>query len=154
MTLEEMRERLKTVKIPRPPCLPQGKKVILFRLPSEEKTRGGLYIPEEHANPHQFAVLIAAGLAARDVMRDHLMEIGDIVMLPAFVTDTPEVERREREKGVHVVRLNVEDLLGSVDALDRFENEYRVAYDEENGEHFYEKRDADHTRARNKRKAA
>jgi co-chaperonin GroES (HSP10) len=124
--MSKLDERRKQYSIPESPCLPQGKKVVVFRLPLQEKTAGGLFIPEEHANPHQMGVLIAAGLKARDVMRDALIEIGDVVMLPRFTTNSPEASRNAAEKGKHVELLNIEDLVGSVDGLERVEREYTV----------------------------
>jgi co-chaperonin GroES (HSP10) len=96
----------------------------------QQKTAGGLFIPEEHANPEPMGVLIAAGLKARDVMRDALIELGDIVMLPRFTTNSPEVERKGAEKGKHVELLNIEDLVGSVDGQERLDNEYDVVFAE------------------------
>lgn len=134
--LEERREKY---GIPDAPCLPQGKKVVVFRLPLQEKTAGGLFIPEEHANPEPMGVLIAAGLAARDVMRDALIEIGDIVMLPRFTTNSPEVSRNSAEKGKHVELLNIEDLVGSVDGLERLDKHYdiKVFATDDGDEHRY-----------------
>lgn len=145
--------RAKHPGMPKRPVLPQGKKVIVWRLPLVTKTAGGLFLPEEHANPEPMGILIGAGLAARDRMRDALIEMGDTVMLPRFTTNSPEVERKGAEKGKHVELLNIEDLVGSVEADERLENEYHIAYDEENGEHFYEKNDEAHTRARRKKAA-
>lgn len=151
--MTKLEERRKKYGIPDAPCLPQGKKVVVWRLPLQEKSPGGLYIPEEHANPHQMGILIAAGLAARDVMRDALIEIGDEVMLPRFTTNSPEASRNAAEKGKHVELLNIEDLVGSVDGIERLEHEYTIEYVEnEDGdlEHQYVRR----SDAAQKRKAS
>ena len=34
--------------VPPVPYLPIGEVILVYRLPSEEKTAGGLYVPEEH----------------------------------------------------------------------------------------------------------
>jgi co-chaperonin GroES (HSP10) len=138
--VSKLEERRKQYGIPATPCLPQGKKVVVWRLPLKERTVGGIIIPEEHANPEPTGVLIAAGLKARDCMRDALMEVGDIVWLPRFTTNSPEVAREGAEKGKHVELLNIEDLVGSVDGQERLESDYEIAYDEDNGEHFYKLR--------------
>lgn len=141
--MSKLEERRKQYGIPPAPCLPQGKKVVVWRLPLQEKTEGGIIIPGAHANPDPMGVLIAAGLAARDVMRDALIEIGDIVMLPRFTTNSPEVERKRGEAGKHVELLNIEDLVGSVDGMERLEKEFVVEFfetDEGDWEHRYGRR--------------
>lgn len=137
--MTKLEERRKQYGIPDAPCLPQGKKVIVFRLPLQEKSAGGLYLPEEHANPEPTGVLIAAGLKARDVMRDALIEIGDIVWLPRFTTNSPEVSRDAAAKGKHVELLNIEDLVGSVDGQERLDRDYTIeCFDTDDGpEHRY-----------------
>lgn len=147
MTYAEERERIAELRkkhpgMPKRPCLPQGKKVIVWRLPLEEKTAGGLYVPEEHANPQPMGILIGAGLKARDSMRDALIEIGDLVWLPRFTTNSPEVERDGSKKGKHVELLNIEDIVGSVDADMRLEAGYDIVFDEEEShQHHYVKRE-------------
>ena len=140
--MSKLEERRKRYGIPKTPCLPQGKKVIVYRIPLQTMTAGGLHIPEEHANPDPTGVLIAAGLAARDVMRDALIEIGDVVWLPRFTTNSPEASRSQGEAGKHVELLNIEDLVGSVDALDRLEKHYLIqCFDTDDGpEHRYVER--------------
>lgn len=137
--MTKLEERRKKYGIPDAPCLPQGKKVVVWRLPLQERTVGGLFIPEEHANPHQMGILIAAGLAARDVMRDALIELGDEVMLPRFTTNSPEAARNAAEKGKHVELLNIEDLVGSVDGLERLAKHYdiKIFVTDDGDEHRY-----------------
>jgi co-chaperonin GroES (HSP10) len=144
--MSKLDERRKQYDIPDAPCLPQGKKVIVFRLPldAEKKTEGGLYVPQDAADPEPIGVLIAAGLRARDVMRDALIEIGDLVWLPRFTTNSPKVDREAGKAGKHVEILNIEDLVGSVDAAARLEREYYIeCFETDDGpEHRYLKQPA------------
>lgn len=136
--LEERRKQYS--EMPNVPCLPIGKKVVVWRLPLDTRTAGGLYVPEEHANPQRTGILMAAGLKAMDAMRDALIEIGDEVWLPRFTTNSPEVSREGAQKGKHVELLNIEDIVGSVDGQARLERDYEIAFDDESGQHHYVKR--------------
>lgn len=132
MTLEARR---KLYGIPEAPYLPMGKNVLVFRLPSETRTAGGLYIAEIAQEPKPIGVLVAAGLAALDVLADHLVEIGDIVWFARFAGYEREVARDPEGKAKEILQCKVEDVLGSVDALER-----RKTCDidlNEEGEHIY-----------------
>lgn len=125
--LEKLR---KDYDIPNAPYLPMGKTCLVFRMPAEEKTAGGLYIPEEHAGPKSYGVLVAAGLQAREILRDALIEIGDVVHFGRFEGQESEFKREAAASGRYLLQLKVEGILGSVDALDRIK-EYEI---EENDE--------------------
>jgi co-chaperonin GroES (HSP10) len=125
--LEEMRRRY---DIPEAPYLPMGKVVLVFRMPVEEKTAGGLFVPATNAEPKQYGVLVAAGLQAREIMRDALIEIGDVVWFGRFEGQEKEISREIAEKGRYLLQMKVEGVLGSVDALKRVDS-YDVATDEE-----------------------
>ena len=117
--MTKLDERRKQYDIPEAPYLPAGKVVLVFRMPSEEKTVGGIFIPEEHAGPKPYGVLVAAGLAAREILRDALIEIGDVVHFGRFEGDEKEFKREESKRGRYLLQLKVDGLLGSVDALER-----------------------------------
>jgi len=135
------KQREKYPDMPDVPYLPMGEVVLVYRLPSEEKTQGGLYIPEEHAGPKPCGVLVAAGLAARDVLADALIEIGDVVYFGRFEGDEKEFAREEAKKGRYLLQLKVRGLLGSVDALERMKT-VDIVRDKETGEHIYKQRKA------------
>jgi len=143
--MSKLTERNKQYGIPTCPYLPAGKVVLIYRLPSESKSAGGIIIPDEHATPKPSGVLVAAGLAARDILADALVEIGDIVWFGKYAGWEKEVERDPLNAGKMILQCNVDDVLGSVDALERLES-YDIKPDS-TGKHFY-------TLKTNKRKAA
>lgn len=138
--MSKLAERRRMYSIPELPYLPMGKVALVFRIPSAEKTAGGLYIPETDREPKPVGVLLAAGLQAMDVLRDHLVEIGDIVWFGKFAGWEHEVKRIAEGKGEQILQLKVDDILGSVDAMERFGSTHALAFDEEEGEHYYEEK--------------
>src|SRR5262249_34377926 len=115
-------ERRKQYGIPATPYLPMGKNVLVFRLPDELKTAGGLYVPAAHAEVKSKGVLVAAGLAALDALSDALIEIGDLVWFGRFAGWEKEIERRDGDEGKKILAMKVEDILGSIDALNRIDS--------------------------------
>ena len=91
-TLDKIRDEHKG-NVPPVPYLPSGEVVIVYRLPSEEMTPGGLYTPDEYQTPVSKGILVAAGLKARDIMADALIEMGDIVYFARFAGDEREFKR-------------------------------------------------------------
>jgi len=141
--LDKVREQYKD-QIPPIPYLPVGEVVLVYRLPSEEKTAGGLYVPEEHRSPVSSGILIAAGLAARDVMADSLIEVGDIVYFARFAGDEKEFKREAAGKAEKLLQLKMREILGSADGLERSKH-YRIVlktYDDGTSEHIYERKEA------------
>lgn len=134
-------KRRKELGIPEIPYLPIAKNVLIYRLPEEERTAGGLYVPESNREPHSKGVLLAAGLGALDILYAHLVEIGDVVWFGRFAGWEKEVERGATEKGAKILQAKVEDVLGSVDAIARA-REYRIVLDADEGEHSYERKAA------------
>ena len=135
--MSQLEDKRRKFNIPPIPYLPAGKRVIVWRLPSEQRTAGGLFVPESHATVKSRGILLAAGLAARDVLKDALVEIGDEVYFGRFAGVERDVERKEASTQPTLLEMAVEDVGGSVEAIARLEG-YRVAYDEELGEHWYE----------------
>lgn len=121
--------------IPEIPYLPMGKNVLIFRIPEEERTAGGLYIPDSGKEPQSRGVVLAAGLQARDIMADALIEIGDVVWFGKYAGWDSEVSREAASKATKILQVKIEDVNGSVDAKGRV-NDYHVDRDEE-GQHFY-----------------
>jgi len=70
--------------IPPIPYLPVGKNVLVFRLPNETVSKGGIIFAEVAQEPKPFGVLVGAGLGAMDVLEDHLVRMGDIVWFRAL----------------------------------------------------------------------
>jgi chaperonin GroES len=129
-------DRRKKHGIPPNPYLPMGKNVLVFRLPAEEVTAGGIIIADSAKEPKPYGVLVGAGLAALDVMGDHLIELGDIVWFGRFAGWEKEIERDPEGKGKVILQCKIEDILGSVDALDRIKN--CTVEKSEDGTHYYE----------------
>lgn len=133
--MTRLEERTKMYDMPAVPYLPMSKNVLIFRLPSETRSAGGIYIAEMAQEPKPIGVLVAAGLTAIDIMSDHLIEIGDIVWFARFAGFEKEVMRDPEGKGKQILQCKVEDVLGSVDALDRVKA-YEIDLNED-GEHIY-----------------
>lgn len=133
-------EKRKKYGIPAVPYGPKGKVVLVFRLPQETQTAGGIYVVETAREPQPKGVLIAAGLTARDEMRDHLVELGDDVWFGRFAGYEKEVERDPENKGKTIIQMMISDVLGSVETMER-EKEHVLMYDDEIGEHYWEKPD-------------
>lgn len=110
----------KELDIPQIGYLPMGKNVLIFRLQGEEKTRGGIIVPDVHKEVKSRGILLAAGLQARDILADGLIEIGDEVCFAYFAgRDRKNEERDAGTAGKSILECKVEDILGSVDALER-----------------------------------
>ena len=140
--LDKLREKYKD-KVPPVPYLPMGEVIIVYRLPSEEQTAGGIYTPEEYRSPVSSGILIAAGLAARDIMADALIEIGDIVYFGRFEGDEKEFKREATEKSKKLLQLKMRGVLGSADALFRSQHYDIVRVTNEDGttEHMYKRKE-------------
>lgn len=133
--MNTLEKRRKQYGIPETPYLPIARNVLVFRLPMEERTAGGLFIAETAQQAKRQGVLVAAGLKARDVFADHLVEIGDIVYFGRFAGDEDEFRRDPEGKAKRIIELKCEDINGSVDAWARAA-EYEIDRNED-GEHFY-----------------
>ena len=142
--MTKLQERIEKYKIPPIPYLPAFDRVLVWRLTSEEKTAGGLWIPDEHKEAKDIGVLLAAGLRARDGLADHLIEVGDVCWFGRFAGTEKTVKREagESTEGQKILTMRLEDINGSVDALERVKKYriVRVADDacDHGGQHFYE----------------
>ena len=117
--MTKLEEKRKAYGIPEIPYLPMGRTILVFRIPSETKTEGGLFVPEEHAGPKRCGVLLAAGLAAREIMHDALIEIGDTVYFGRFEGDEDKVDREAGGVSRKLLTLKIDGVHGSVEAIDR-----------------------------------
>lgn len=141
-----MNDKLRKVRekypdMPSVPYLPVGKTVLVYRLPPEEMSAGGIILTEEHRGPKECGVLVAAGLQARDVMREHLIELGDVVQFGRFEGREAEFEREKQQKGKYLLQMKIEGVLGSYDALERVENyDIKLADTDDGPQHVYVKR--------------
>lgn len=124
-------------------AIPYGcawKNVLIRRLQAEEKTAGGLYVPEEHRTVYSRGILLDAGLAAMDALADELIEIGDEVYFGFFAgRDREEGKRTAGEAPKTVLECKVEDIHGSKEQLARREKYTRVR-DPETNEHMWRKK--------------
>lgn len=84
------RERLKLLhpqwepKIADIPVAPQYDRVLCWRIEEEEKSAGGLYIPNMTTTLRGRAVILAFGLKAADVFYTNGTELGDVVTFAEF----------------------------------------------------------------------
>jgi|SRR5688572_19135308 len=141
--MSKLADRIKQYGIPDPPYLPMAKDILVFRMPAEEMTSGGIVMPSTSNAPKSYGVLVAAGLRAMDKMAEHLVEIGDIVWFGKFEGEEEEIEREKGASGKYLLQMKVEGLRGSVDALERVKNYTIVRNEDETseayGQHFYVK---------------
>ncbi len=133
--MSKLDERRKLYEIPDVPYLPMAKNVLVFRIPLQ-RSAGGLHLPETHSDPNPFGVLVAAGLKARDIMREHLIEVGDVVWFGRFEGWEKEVDRERATAGKYLLQLKIDGVLGSVDAKERAAK-MDIAFDDTEGEHYY-----------------
>jgi chaperonin GroES len=114
--MSKLDERRTKYSIPALVYLPRGKTVVVWRLPSEVKTAGGLFIPGTAEQIKSRGILLACGLQARDLLGDDLVEVGDEV----YFTRYGAVERDLDGPGsAKLLELKAEDILGSADGLER-----------------------------------
>lgn len=155
--MSKLEERIKKYDIPPIEYLPKGKAVLVYRLPPEKETAGGIVLPQVWTERHEDGygnvtesavkkepvckgVLLAAGLVARDEMRDHLIEIGDIVYFGRYAGSDRDAQRDPENAGRTISEMKIEDINGSADGLERLRSAYTIEYDEETGQHYYEKK--------------
>ena len=130
-------DKRKKYGIPAQPYGPKGKVCLVYRLPPETRSAGGIIFAEAHQEQQQVGVLIAAGLTARDEMKDHLVELGDTVYFGRFAGYDQEIARDPENKGKAISQMMISDVHGSVEAVER-EKDHVLMYDEETGEHYWE----------------
>lgn len=138
--MTKLEERMKEYGIPPIPGLPMGKTILLFRIPPQDRTAGGLYIPETDQGEQEIGVLLAAGLGALDILKAALIEIGDIIWFGRYAGTNRTVRREDGKKAEQIAAMKVEDVQISVDALERLKKydirEFEVE-GEPTGQHFY-----------------
>lgn len=118
MSIETARKRFKD--IPEVEYLPKGNRVLVYRIQGEEKTSGGLYVPDAHREVKNRGILLAAGLKALDELEEACIKVGDEVYVGRFAGDDRDSkERKEGEAKRSVWELFSEDICGSVEALER-----------------------------------
>ena len=141
--MSKLEERMKQYGIPPIPGLPMGKTILVFRIPPQEKTAGGLFIPETEQGEQEVGVLLAAGLGALDILKAALIEIGDVVWFGRFAGTNRTVRREAGSKSEQITPMKVEDIQLSVDAFERLKDydikEFEVE-GEPTGQLFYVKK--------------
>jgi chaperonin GroES len=94
---------------------PLGDRLVVQRFEAEEKTSGGLLLPDSAKNKPQKGKVLAvgAGKLLKDGTRRPLqVKEGDIVLFTAWAGD----EFKQRGKGDTVLLMHEEDVLAVVDA--------------------------------------
>ncbi len=157
--MTKLEQRMKQYDIPPIPYGPKGKVVLVYRLPPERKTATGLHLPDawtardgdgnEHTvkkEPVSRGVLLAAGLMALDEMKDHLIELGDVVHFGRYAGADFDANRDPENAAKAITQMKIEDINGSEDQPARAA-QHDLKYDDESGQHYYEQKT-------NKRKVA
>ena len=136
MSLAEKRKQYP--EMPRLEYLPAWSNVIVYQLDAEQKTAGGLHIPDTAKTVQSRGILMAAGLAAMDKLADALIEIGDEVFLGRFAGDNRETKTQKEGKGTQTLwELVVDDIKGSAEALTRVEEYYIDLAEDEDGRNYH-----------------
>ena len=136
--MTKLEQRIKQYDIPEIPYLPMHKDVLVFRMPDEERTAGGLYITQENREPKSYGILVAAGLGALDVLWPNLVEVGDVVWFSTYEGEEKEITREVGAEGKKLLQMKVEGIRGSVDAVERA-REFEVVLSKE-GKHEYQQK--------------
>jgi co-chaperonin GroES (HSP10) len=106
--------------------LPMGKNCLVARLPPKNRTEGGLWLADTDTESSLYGILIAAGLAARDIMYGALIAIGDVVKFGKFEGAEEEFERERLKQGKYILQVKIEGINGSVEADKRAEEDYDI----------------------------
>ena len=122
-------------------------RVIVFSVPERKATRntyaedGAILMPtsrkdkEENESPR--AVLVSAGLGARDVLRSHGMGLGHVVWIARLSPWRHEVDRDKGGKPIQFMFLRVGDIVGSETLLDALRSGSATVDLAEDGAHRY-----------------
>lgn len=142
---KRLTERLKQYEAPKTLYMPGFNNVLVLRLPSEpikEMTAGGIVIPQtaqQEEEPKSEAILVQAGLAARDTMRSHGYLLGDKVQIGRFAGWEKEMEKDKAGKNTRkILQVKDQDILGSFDLNDRLWGDkptMEIVWDAETEEH-------------------
>lgn len=102
-------------------------RVIVYILPEEKATRdtfikGGVITKPESTRDYEKAtspraVIVSAGLQARDVLRSHFMDVGHVVWVARFSPWRHQVDVGQDGKPVEFMFLRVGDIVGSETTL-------------------------------------
>ena len=142
-----LEERIKEYKIPDWPYSAAFDRVTVFILPEAKATRetfvpgGKILMTDERKAATKLesprAVVVSAGLSARDYLASHGMGLGHIVWIARLSPWRHQVEKDEAGKDIEFFFLRAGDLCGSEDTK-RWEAEgrVRVTVDAE-GKHHY-----------------
>ncbi len=121
------------------PYLPAMNNVLIYRIQAEEKTTGGIIMPEEHRPVYSRGILLAMGLEAYDKLSDALVQVGDEVTIGVWAgRDREEAARKAGKPPSKVLECKAEDVLGSVEAVERVKN-FTLGLDDQ-GNTMYERK--------------
>ncbi len=121
------------------PYLPGMNNVLVYRVVAEEKTTGGIIMPDSAKPVLSRGILLAMGLEAYDKLNDALIQVGDEVMLAHYAgRDRDVADRKEGRPPSKVLECKAEDVLGSVEAVERVKN-FTLGLDDE-GHTMYERK--------------
>lgn len=98
-------------------------RVIVFSLPEDKATRetyirGGIITKPQTARDYDMsttprAVIVSAGLGARDVLRSHFMDLGHIVWVARLSPWRHQVDTSKDGKPIEFMFIRVGDIVGS-----------------------------------------
>lgn len=127
--------------LPEPFYLPAMNNVLVYRFKAEDKTKGGIIMPDTAKPVYSRGILLAMGLQAYDKLSDALIEVGDEVFLAHYAgRDRDEAARQAGQPPVSMVELKAEDVLGSIEAKQRVKD-YTIGLDDD-GNSMYQRKGA------------
>lgn len=101
------------------PMLPSGDRVAVERLEEEEDMVGGLVIPGTDKDRNLYATVVAAGLAALDVLHDHCINIGDTVCIGRYSGVVWNFRPPGTTRSERVDIVGAKDVYGCVEMVDK-----------------------------------
>lgn len=134
-----LKKRIKEYNIPALTGQPIFDNVEVWRLPIEEKTAGGIILPDVAQDVDNRGVLLACGLKALDQLYAEGVEPGHIIRFGRYAGDEREVSQRKAGTvGAKMLSLHARDVAYSEDLLASLKSgALRVVRDDE-GEHAIE----------------
>lgn len=121
-TVEAIQEAYPGYTIPELPFQPVFSSIVVWRIPTQEKTAGGLYVPDTAKEPRSRGILLAAGLKALDELVDHGVELGDVVVFAKYAGSDTSVKENEGARPDEIVILKSGDVLASEGLRKRLRN--------------------------------
>lgn len=122
MTIDEIRKLHPQYDMPDFPGHPAFSNIVVWRIPNQEKTAGGLYVPDTAKEPRSRGVLLAAGLGAYEELKTNGVELGDIVQFAKYAGADVTAKERIGETDEQIMVLKSGDILLSEGLKQRLES--------------------------------